>query len=159
MTHAEAIQRLDAAIAQVRIYNTSVTSEKDAEWNGQTIKQIALRVLQEVEASISIQHSIKEIFFGNEDCLGMNMSINSTLLGGYAAAVQHTSETYLQGVQNTIDILQAERDRHKRLMDDEAQKLAFEEQKKGNAIQHRAYWCSIIATIISLIALIVAVCK
>lgn len=159
MTHAEAIQKLDAAIAHVRTYNTSVTSEKDAEQNGEYIKQIALRVLQEVGAPMSIQHSAKNIFFGEEDRLGMNMSINSTLLGGYAAAVQHTSETYLQGVKNTIDILQAERDRHKRLMDDEAQKLAFEEQKKGNAIQHRAYWCSIIATIISLIALIVAVCK
>lgn len=159
MTHTEAIQRLDAAIAQVRIYNTSVTSEKDAEWNGQTIKQIALRVLQEVEASMSIQHSAKNIFFGEEDRLGMNMSINSTLLGGYAAAVQHTSKTYLQGVKNTIDILQAERDRHKRLMDDEAQKLAIEEQKRGNRIQKKALYVSIVAITISLVSLVVAICK
>lgn len=156
MTHAEAIQKLDAAIAHVRTYNTSVTSEKDAEQNGEYIKQIALRVLQEVGAPMSIQQSVDDLFFGREDRTGMNFNVAAF---GFKEASRITSETYLQGVQNTIDILQAERDRHKRLMDDEAQKLAFEEQKKGNAIQHRAYWCSIIATIISLIALIVAVCK
>lgn len=159
MTHAEAIQKLDAAIAQVRRYNSPVTSEKDAEQNGEYIKQIALRVLQEVGAPMSIQHSAKNIFFGEEDRLGMNMSINSTLLGGYAAAVQYTSKTYLQGVQNTIDILQAERDRHKRLMDDEAQKLAIEEQKRGNRIQKKALYVSIVAIIIALVSLLVAICK
>ena len=145
MTHAEAIQKLDIAIAQVREYNTPVTSEKDAEWNGRTIKQIALRVLQEVGASMSIQHSAKEIFFGEEDRLGMNMSINSTLLGGYAAAVQHTSETYLQGVKNTIDILQAERDRHERAKADDAEN----ENRK----------LSIIAIAIAVLSLIVSILK
>lgn len=145
MTHAEAIQKLDIAIAQVREYNTPVTSEKDAEWNGRTIKQIALRVLQEVGASMSIQHSAKEIFFGEEDRLGMNMSINSTLLGGYAAAVQHTSETYLQGVKNTIDILQAERDRHERAKADDA-------ENKNRKL-------SIIAIAIALLSLIVSILK
>lgn len=145
MTHAEAIQKLDAAIAQVRTYNTSVTSEKNAEWKGQTIKQIALRVLQEVGAPMSIQHSAKNIFFGEEDRLGMNMSINSTLLGGYAAAVQHTSETYLQGVQNTIDILQAERDRHERAKADDA-------ENKNRKL-------SIIAIAIALLSLIVSILK
>lgn len=145
MTHAEAIQRLDAAIAHVRTYNTSVTSEKDAEQNGEYIKQIALRVLQEVGASMSIQHSAKNIFFGEEDRLGMNMSINSTLLGGYAAAAQHTSETYLQGVKNTIDILQAERDRHERAKADDA-------ENKNRKL-------SIIAIAIALLSLIVSILK
>ena len=150
MTHAEAIQKLDIAIAQVREYNTPVTSEKDAEWNGRTIKQIALRALKEVGAPMSIQHSVKEIFFGKEDCLGMNMSINSTLLGGYAAAVQHTSETYLQGVQSTIDILQGEQDRHKRLMEDEAQKENLAQQKRSNRIQIWTLICSIVAALAAL---------
>lgn len=145
MTHTEAIQKLDIAIAQVREYNTPVTSEKDAEWNGRTIKQIALRVLQEVGAPMSIQHSAKNIFFGEEDRLGMNMSINSTLLGGYAAAVQHTSETYLQGVQSTIDILQAERDRHERAKADDA-------ENKNRKL-------SIIAIAIALLSLIVSILK
>lgn len=145
MTHTEAIQKLDAAIAQVRRYNSPVTSEKDAEWSGRTIKQIALRVLQEVGAPMSIQHSVKEIFFGEEDRLGMNMSINSTLLGGYAAAVQHTSETYLQGVKNTIDILQAERDRHERAKADDA-------ENKNRKL-------SIIAIAIAILSLIVSILK
>ena len=66
---------------------------------------------------------------------------------------------YTSTISTMINILKQEREAQVQAKQDEAQKLAFEEQKKGNAIQHRAYWCSIIATIISLIALIVAVCK
>ena len=78
---------------------------------------------------------------------------------GFKEAARITSETYLQGVKNTIDILQAERDRHKRLMDDEAQKLAIEEQKRGNRIQKKALYVSIVAITISLVSLVVAICK
>ena len=74
-------------------------------------------------------------------------------------AERQIAETYMSGVKNTIDILQAERDRHQKIIDDEAQRLALDEQRRGNKIQHSALWCSIIATIISLVALVVAVCK
>lgn len=142
MTHAEAIQKLDAAIAHVRTYNTSVTSEKDAEWNGQTIKQIALRVLQEVGAPMSIQHSVKNIFFGKEDRTGMNFNVAAF---GFNEAARITSETYLQGVQSTIDILQAERDRHERAKADDA-------ENKNRKL-------SIIAITIALLSLIVSILK
>lgn len=56
-----------------------------------------------------------------------------------------------------IDILKGEKDAQNQAMQDEMQKVALEEQRKGNVIQYRAFWCSIIATIISLMALIVAI--
>ena len=84
---------------------------------------------------------------------------NPVLLMHKADAERQTAETYMLGVKNTIDILQTERDRHQRIIDDEAQRLALDEQKRGNKIQYSALWCSIIATIISLVALVVAICK
>lgn len=142
MTHAEAIQKLDAAIAQVRTYNTSVTSEKDAEQNGEYIKQIALRALQEVGAPMSTQHSVKNIFFGKEDRTGMNFNV---AVFGFKEAARITSETYLQGVKNTIDILQTERDRHERAKADDA-------ENKNRKL-------SIIAIAIALLSLIVSILK
>ena len=56
-----------------------------------------------------------------------------------------------------INILNREKDSQNKAMQDEMQKVALEEQRKGNVIQYRAFWCSIIATIISLMALIVAI--
>ena len=58
-----------------------------------------------------------------------------------------------------IDILKGEKDAQNQAMQDELQKVALEEQRKGNVIQYRAFWCSIIATIISIIALIVSIIK
>lgn len=56
-----------------------------------------------------------------------------------------------------INILNREKDAQNQAMQDEMQKVALEEQRKGNVIQYKAFWCSIIATIISLMALIVAI--
>ena len=142
MTHAEAIQKLDAAIAHVRTYNTSVTSEKNAEWNGQTIKQIALRALKEVGAPMSIQQSVDDLFFGREDRTGMNFNV---AVFGFKEASRITSETYLQGVKNTIDILQAERDRH--------------ERAKADDTENKNRKLSIIAIAIALLSLIVSILK
>ena len=58
-----------------------------------------------------------------------------------------------------IDILNREKNEQTQAMQDEMQKVALEEQRKGNAIQYRAFWCSIVATIISIIALIVSIIK
>ena len=159
MTHAEAIQKLDATIAELRTNLVHVSNDREAEWEGKRIKAKVIQLLKEVGAHRRIQQSVQDIFFGKADSLGMSMSINSTLYGGFAGAVKHTSETYMQGVQNTIDILQGERERQKRLMDDEAQQRALAEQQKSNTIQYRAFVCSIVATVIALAAFIVAICK
>lgn len=58
-----------------------------------------------------------------------------------------------------IDILKGEKDAQNQAMQDEMQKVAIEEQRKGNQIQKYALYVSIFAIIISLVSLIVALCK
>lgn len=154
MTHEEAIKRLDAVIAEIRTHYTPISSERDAEQSGKRIIAIATNVLKEVGASERIQKAVKDMYFGRD-----GGGFNPVLLMHKADAERQIAETYMSGVKNTIDILQAERDRHQRVIDDEAQRLALDEQRRGNKIQHSALWCSIIATIISLVALVVAICK
>ena len=154
MTHEEAIKRLDAVIADIRTYYTPISNERDAEQNGRRIVTIATNVLKNIGASELILKAVRDIYFGRD-----SGGFNQMFMRDIAAAQRQTAETYMSGVKNTIDILQAERDRHQRIIDDEAQRLALDEQKRGNKIQYSALWCSIIATIISLVALVVAICK
>lgn len=154
MTHEEAIKRLDAVIAEVRTYYTPVSNERDAEQDGERIRVMALKALIDVGASNRIQAVVKDIYFGRD-----SGGFNQMFMKDIAAVQRQTAETYMSGVKNTIDILQSERDRHQRIIDDETQKISIEEQKRSNKLQHSALWCSIIATIISLIALVVAICK
>ena len=58
-----------------------------------------------------------------------------------------------------IDILNREKDAQVQAMQEETQKIAIEEQKKGNQIQKNALYVSVFAIIISLVSLIVAICK
>lgn len=154
MTHSEAIKRLDVVIAEIRTHYTPISSERDAEQSGKRIIAIATNVLKEICASERIQKAARDVYFGRDSKGFLQMYLRNV-----TEAERQTAETYMLGVKNTIDILQTERDRHQRIIDDEAQRLALDEQRRGNKIQHSALWCSIIATIISLVALVVAVVK
>lgn len=154
MTHEEAIKRLDAAIADVRTYNTPISSERDAVRDGESVRAVAIKVLKDVGASELIQRAVKDVYFGRD-----SDGFLQSYLRSVAEAQRQTADTYISGVKNVIDILTTERERHKRIIDDVAQRMAIEEQKRGNAIQSRAYWIAIVSMLISLIALIVAILK
>lgn len=154
MTHEEAIKRLDAAIADVRTYNTPISSERDAVRDGESVRAVAIKVLKDVGASELIQRAVKDVYFGRD-----SDGFLQNYLRSVAEAQRQTADTYISGVKNVIDILTTERERHKRIIDDVAQRMAIEEQKRGNAIQNRAYWIAIVSMLISLIALIVAILK
>lgn len=154
MTHEDAIKRLDAVIVEVRTYYTPVSNERDAEQDGERIRAMALKALIDVGASNRIQAVVKDIYFGRD-----SDGLNVRFLHDVAAVQRQTAETYMLGVKNIIDILQTERERHQRILDDETQKIAIEEQKKGNQIQKNALYVSVIAIIISLLSLVVAICK
>ena len=148
MTREETINKLDSLITQL---NEFLVRSKDL----RNIKHNVVMVLNKIPASTATINSIARMDI-------KDYSRNNDLARQYYGAKEYdkmAQEDYKATIESMIRILQQEREAQVQAKQDEAQKLAFEEQKKGNAIQHRAYWCSIIATIISLIALIVAVCK
>ena len=148
MTREETINKLDSLITQL---NGFLVRSKDL----RNIKHNVVMVLNEIPASTATINSIARMDI-------KDYSRNNDLARQYYGDKEYkkmAQEDYKATIESMIRILQHEREAQVQAKQDEAQKLAFEEQKKGNAIQHRAYWCSIIATIISLIALIVAVCK
>ena len=154
MTNKEAIRRLDAAIADVLTYNTPISNERDAERDGERVRAVAIKALKDVGASEQIQRAVKIVYFGK-----YSDGFLQSYLRSVAEAERQTANTYMSGVKNVLEILTTERERHKRIIDDMAQRMAIEEQKRGNAIQSRAYWIAIVSMLISLIALIVAILK
>ena len=148
MTPEETIKKLDKLIKQL---NGCILQNLDIGF----IKNYVIKELNNIAVSLSTINTIDGIsikdYYRNNDLARQYYGTKE-----YKKMAQ---EEYKATIESMIRILQQEREAQVQAKQDEAQKLAFEEQKKGNAIQHRAYWCSIIATIISLIALIVAVCK
>ena len=68
-------------------------------------------------------------------------------------------EEYKSTLQSIINVLTEERERLKKILNEEVQQQAIEEQKNGNKIQYKAYICSIVAIVIALISLLVAIYK
>ena len=99
---------------------------------------------------------------------------NSNSLSHYVMDLQHLEKERIErnkhSIQSMIDILQEERGRFKRIMDDEAQKEAIKkdaknlelqekaiaEQKKGNRIMTWTLWATAIGIIISIV---MEICK
>lgn len=155
MTHEEAIKILDAAIVEITTFNTPVYTEQEAESDGKYIKNVAIKALKDIGASLQMQQSIKDIYFGkytNDVNLG-------AMCFGVVEATRKVSETYLQGVQNTINILQSERKRQERLMADKAERENLGQQKRSNRIQVWTLVFSIIAALAALYPIIESLIK
>lgn len=155
MKHKDAIKKLDSAIAYIRTQgNMLILNPQDAVREGNGLKAYAKETLKDVNASQAVFTAIKDVSFG--DSFMEHFGVQAF---GHTHAQNQNQKMYTQGVNTLITILQQERDSRKQQLDEEAQEIVLAEQRKSNRIQKRAYWCSIVATIISLIALIVAICK
>lgn len=155
MNHKDSIKILNSAIAHIQAQsNTLILNPQDAIREGNELKHYAIQTLKEVNASQAAFFAIKNVSFGSSF-----MEHFGVQAFGHTHAQDQNQKMYTQGVNALITILQQERDLRKQQLDEEAQEIVLEEQRKSNRIQKRAFWCSIIATIISLVALIVAICK
>lgn len=59
-------------------------------------------------------------------------------------------------IQSMIEILSKEQERHKRILDEEAQQTSIAEQREGNEIMRRTLRWSIVAAVASVIAAIIS---
>lgn len=59
-------------------------------------------------------------------------------------------------IQSMIEILGKEQERHKRILDEEAQQASIAEQREGNEIMRRTLRWSIVAAVASVIAAIIS---
>lgn len=59
-------------------------------------------------------------------------------------------------IQSMIEILGKEQERHKRILDEEAQQTSIAEQREGNEIMRRTLRWSIVAAVASVIAAIIS---
>lgn len=158
MTHQETIRALDELIVYLKSALLDVKLSR-------YFKDNVIRRLREINVSNTTMYTVANIEI--ED-------YNSNSLSHYVMDLQHLEKERIernkQSIQSMINILQEERGRLKRIMDDEAQKEAIKkdaknlelqekaiaEQKKGNKIQKIAF---VVTTAISLIALIAAIFK
>ena len=140
MTRKETIEKLDELIAYLNscwgrdIDHFNFEHKVHSTLKGLPISATTRSAIVNVRASVDVSRDVK-----------------------YSSVEAFSSELDKKTIIAMIDILKDEKDAQNQAMQDEMQKVALEEQRKGNVIQYKAFWCSIIATIISLMALIVAI--
>lgn len=140
MTRKEIIEKLDELIAYLNscrgrdIDRFNFEHKVHSTLKGLPISATTRSAIVNVRASVDVSRDVK-----------------------YSSVEAFSSELDKKTIITMINILKDEKDAQNQAMQDEMQKVALEEQRKGNVIQNRAFWCSIIATIISLMALIVAI--
>lgn len=141
MTRKETIEKLDELIAYLNscrgrgVTLFSIEHKVHSTLKGLPISASTLSAIENVRASVKVPNEVLK--YSSVDAVG----------------AEHDKIVIVE----MINILNREKDAQNQAMQDEMQKVALEEQRKGNVIQYRAFWCSIIATIISLMALIVAI--
>ena len=158
MTHEETIKALDKLIAYL---NSAILEVKLSRYS----KDNVIAKLREINVSNATIQSIAKIEIEE---------YNSNSLSHYVMDLQHLEKERIErnkhSIQSMIDILQEERGRFKRIMDDEAQKEAIKkdaknlelqekaiaEQKKGNRIMTWTLWATAIGIIISIV---MEICK
>ncbi len=138
MTREETIKKLDELIA-------TLCNCREQYTNLHTIEQRIFSTLDQLPVSASTRSSIRNI--------DITVDKSYSSIEGYKA--EHDKKT----ITAMIDILNREKMAQQQAAQEETQKIAIEEQKKGNQIQKNALYVSIVAIIISLASMIVAICK
>ena len=154
MNYKDAIEKIDTAIANIQAQsNMVIINPQEASKGGEKLKCEALNILKDIKGCQSLIDAINRVSFSSSSMTHIAFSL------GHEQVQQQSQQIYIKGVNALISILQQGKELCKQHINDETQKIVFAEQRKSNLIQKRTFWCSIIATTISLIALIVAICK
>ena len=151
MTHAEAIKELNDMLAHLRALLSNNYEHKEMmQKHGQNAKKDASILLTKIGS--------KKV--GAVSRLSFDSDANrSDMRESDYSYCQKINICFQNGVNTLIDILQDEVNIQQHAVEEDCRHKALAEQQKSNAIQYKAFWCSIAATIISLIALIVAICE
>lgn len=154
MTHEETIRALDNLIVYL---NSAICEVKLS----RHFKDYVIGKLREINVSNATIHAVANVEIEEYD---------SNSLYHHIMELQHLEKERIernkQSIQSMINILIKEQEHHKRILEDESQKknvelqkTAIAEQKKGNKIMRWTLFVSVVAIIISIISLIVAICK
>ena len=143
MTREETIKKLDELIAYLnscrgqRINRFGIESKIHSTLNGLPISASTRSAIANVRSSVDMSNEVLRL-----------------------SSIEALSAEYdKKAIVAMIDILSSEKNEQTQAMQEEMQKTAIEEQKKGNQIQRNALYVSIVAIIISLVSLAVAICK
>lgn len=142
MTHEETIKELNNLI----IYLNRYIADKEPPFN---LVNIVISKLSELNVLGNVIRSIE--YFEIE---------RPNTISQYSMELQHL-ETERQNrnrasIQSMIEIIGKEQERHKRILDEEAQQASIAEQREGNEIMRRTLRWSIVAAIASVIAAIIS---
>ena len=143
MTRKETIEKLDELIAYLNscigrgVTLFSIEHKVHSTLKGLPISATTRSAIVNVRASVDVSKDVLK--YSSVDAVG--------------------AEHDMIVIVEMINILNREKDAQNQAMQDEMHKVALEEQRKGNQIQKYALYVSIFAIIISLVSLVVSICK
>ena len=126
----DAIQILDKAIAEINsMRNISLYQGRDAVKGGEEIKSIARRALMQIGATQQVLDNLNRISFG-DDFLGRHIASDA----GIGAMVAGLTQTYQNGLQMVVNLLQQQRDLRVERMENNRQDLSLKYSKIAIAV-------------------------
>ena len=142
MTHEETIKELNNLI----IYLNRYIADNEPPSN---LVENVISKLRELDVWANVVRSIESFKIERPNTMSQ-----------YIMELQHL-ETDKQNknrasIQSMIEILGKEQERHKRILDEEAQQTSIAEQREGNEIMRRTLRWSIVAAVASVIAAIIS---
>lgn len=142
MTHEETIKELNNLI----IYLNRYIADNEPPSN---LVENVISKLRELDVWANVVRSIESFKIERPNTMSQ-----------YIMELQHL-ETDKQNknrasIQSMIEILSKEQERHKRILDEEAQQTSIAEQREGNEIMRRTLRWSIVAAVASVIAAIIS---
>lgn len=142
MTHEETIKELNNLI----IYLNRYIADNEPPSN---LVENVISKLRELDVLGNVVRSIESFKIERPNTMSQ-----------YIMELQHL-ETDKQNknrasIQSMIEILSKEQERHKRILDEEAQQTSIAEQREGNEIMRRTLRWSIVAAVASVIAAIIS---
>ena len=142
MTHEETIKELNNLI----IYLNRYIADNEPPSN---LVENVISKLRELDVWANVVRSIESFKIERPNTMSQ-----------YVMELQHLEidkqNKNRASIQSMIEILSKEQERHKRILDEEAQQTSIAEQREGNEIMRRTLRWSIVAAVASVIAAIIS---
>ena len=147
------ILRLENAIAHITSeLSYSNIDGREVKKHGDSLKSSAIAVIKEISGSEHAQRAISNISF-----VSKYTSNQAAFFGNYESRVEDIANTYRQGVQVMLNILNQEKARIHKEQQDEEQKTNAEAQAESNRLQRESIKWAKIAAIVGIVSIIVSI--
>ena len=150
MTHNEAVQILDKAIAEINaMRNIGIYNDSDIRVKGNSIKDIAYHAMSNTGAGVTMLNSLSSVSFESQYTGDLAFQAFD-----WREINRGMETTYRNGLTAVVNLLEKERETHLQAIQTQEQNKSLAEQKRSNKIQIWTLIFAILTFIVSVLTFI-----